>query len=598
MTLFRKTLLIVGVLLVGLVGLIAVSARLLVLASFAELEERDVHRNLERVASAIADEAEVLKNNAHNSSHWDKAYAFVRSGDLEFIRTDVGTGRNGDMWARRLQLLAYFDTERRLVFGEGFDLDAGQETAIPAGVQDLFASHRALVPATLDDQPTGLVQLPDGPMLVSAAPIVRSDGSGPVRGTMVIGRYLNAVEARRLGERTHLDVSVRGFAERDAAQVARAIPIPDDHWLAWQPLDDRSSTGFLVLRDLLGQPSVVVEVQLPRTIHGLGLRTIAYMFAAVVVVGFAGGVVILWLLHRSVLSRLTSLGAQVTEIGRRQDLPHRVEIDGTDEIGMLGLEINSMLAAIDHATQAATDANRAKSEFLANMSHELRTPLNAILGYSELIAEELGDAVDGHAGALADLARIRSAGGHLLSLVDDVLDLSKVEAGRLEVSSDPVDVGPVVADVVKTCAPLAHKHGTRLDVASDGDTAVALCDGMRLRQVVFNLVSNACKFTSGGAVTVHVGHESRDGREWIRIDVRDTGIGMSPDAITRLFRPFSQGDPSTTRRYGGTGLGLALSRRLCRLMMGDIDVASTPGAGSTFTVRLPAATSKSYPTAA
>ena len=231
-------------------------------------------------------------------------------------------------------------------------------------------------------------------------------------------------------------------------------------------------------------------------------------------------------------------------------------------------------------------ASRHKSEFLANMSHELRTPLNAIIGYSEMLQEEARD--QSAEGFVPDLQRINAAGKHLLELINGVLDLSKIEAGKMELYLETFEVGPLVRDVAAVLEPLAQKNANRLDVQCAPDVGAMRADLTKLRQTLFNLLSNACKFTERGVVAVAVARETTADGDAIVFAVTDTGIGMTPEQMTRLFEEFGQGDASTTRRYGGTGLGLALSRKLSRMMGGDITVTSEPGRGSTFTIRLPA----------
>jgi len=231
-------------------------------------------------------------------------------------------------------------------------------------------------------------------------------------------------------------------------------------------------------------------------------------------------------------------------------------------------------------------ASRHKSEFLANMSHELRTPLNAIIGYSEMLQEEAADL--GEERFVADLGKINAAGRHLLELINAVLDLSKIEAGKMDLYLETFSVGGLVYDIAAVIQPLAEKNANRLELDCDENVGVMRADLTKLRQVLFNLLSNACKFTDHGTVSLAVARETDEAGDWVTFAVHDTGIGVTPEQMTRLFEEFSQADVSTTRRYGGTGLGLALSRRLCRMMGGDITVTSEPGQGSTFSVRLPA----------
>jgi PAS domain S-box-containing protein len=237
------------------------------------------------------------------------------------------------------------------------------------------------------------------------------------------------------------------------------------------------------------------------------------------------------------------------------------------------------------AKEAAEQANSAKSSFLANMSHELRTPLNAILGYSEMLREEAEDL--GQDDFVPDLTKIHSAGKHLLGLINDVLDLSKIEAGKMELYIEPVEVRQLVDDVASTVLPLVEKNGNRLEVICPPEVESSNTDVTKLRQVLLNLLSNASKFTKQGTVTFSVAREKRPDKEWLKFAVKDSGIGMNEAQLSKLFQAFSQADASTTRKYGGTGLGLAISRKFCQMMGGDIEVESEPGKGSTFFVHIP-----------
>ena len=237
------------------------------------------------------------------------------------------------------------------------------------------------------------------------------------------------------------------------------------------------------------------------------------------------------------------------------------------------------------AMEQAEEATRAKSRFLANMSHELRTPLNAIIGITEMLEEDAEDL--GQDDFVEPLQRIRGAGNHLLQLINEILDLSKIEAGRLELHCEHVELKPLIDELALTATPLADKNGNRLDVRCPEDIGAMHADMTRLRQVMLNLLSNACKFTEQGEVSLDVSLASADEPDVLVFRVKDSGIGMTPEQLAKLFQDFSQADNTTTRKYGGTGLGLAISRRLCRLMGGDITVESAPGKGSTFTARLP-----------
>ncbi len=242
-------------------------------------------------------------------------------------------------------------------------------------------------------------------------------------------------------------------------------------------------------------------------------------------------------------------------------------------------------ARLEAAREAAEAANRAKSQFIANMSHELRTPLSAVIGYSGMVAEEIEEL--GHDGLVADVKKIEANARHLLGLINDVLDLSKIEAGRMTVEAVEFDVATMIQEVVAAATPLVAKKGNRLVVDLPPDLGSMVTDEVKVRQCLLNLVGNAAKFTQQGTVTLRAARILDGGEDWMSFAVEDTGVGMTPDQLKKLFGRFVQADESTTRQYGGTGLGLAITRAFCRKLGGDVTVDSVHGQGSTFAISLP-----------
>jgi signal transduction histidine kinase len=250
---------------------------------------------------------------------------------------------------------------------------------------------------------------------------------------------------------------------------------------------------------------------------------------------------------------------------------------------VIAIENVRLFDEIQDKSRQIAEASQHKSHFLANMSHELRTPLNAIIGVTEMLRED--------AEALKQdtepLDRVLGAGRHLLALINDILDLSKIEAGRMELHLETFPLVPVIEDVAKTIEPMATKNGNRLLIDCPADLGTIHADQTRIRQSLLNLASNANKFTEKGIVTIAAHQAHENGRDWITLAVTDTGIGMTPEQMGKLFQEFSQASSATASKYGGTGLGLVISRRFCQMMGGDITVESEPGRGSTFTIRLP-----------
>jgi signal transduction histidine kinase/CheY-like chemotaxis protein len=367
--------------------------------------------------------------------------------------------------------------------------------------------------------------------------------------------------------------------------------------------NDQRVVGTLLIK---ADPSIVQDARVGNLVRGAGgILLISTLFALIVA----------YFLQGRISKPITSLAHAAREVADRQDFSVRVPQTSSDEIGVLIGSFNLMLTTIQQrsadleatrrsleesnsnlekkvlertaelgsALMTVREASHAKSSFLAKMSHELRTPLNAIIGYSELLSEDSTDAA-----VKEDLSKTLSAARHLLGLINDVLDLSKIEAGKMDLYIEPLDLWTIVQEIAGIVAPLCEKHKNTLIVECPDSIGVVHADATKLRQILLNLLSNASKFTEAGKVTMKGTRASVDGEDWIQIDISDTGIGMTAEQMGRLFQAFTQADPSTSSKYGGTGLGLAICRQFARIMGGEVTVSSVHGQGSTFTFRMPA----------
>jgi len=268
----------------------------------------------------------------------------------------------------------------------------------------------------------------------------------------------------------------------------------------------------------------------------------------------------------------------------QQELHNKID-DATLQLRLALSELEIKNKELERQRSQALDASKAKSRFLANMSHELRTPLNAIIGYSEMLQEDAKEQI--HEDLVQDLGKIHGAGNHLLSLINDVLDLSKIEAGKMELYMEYFNIRPLLQDVTATTGPLLDKNNNKLFLDCPESVGSMYADITKLRQSLLNLISNASKFTTNGTITVKVSRQKTSGRDSVSFSISDSGIGMTGEQLDGLFRPFTQADASTTRRFGGTGLGLTITKHFIEMMGGEIDVISTPGQGSTFVIHIP-----------
>ena len=307
------------------------------------------------------------------------------------------------------------------------------------------------------------------------------------------------------------------------------------------------------------------------------------------------GLILAWWISRTYTQPFTELADAMKASDVQHNKYQYVKTSARNEVGILYDGYNHLIHQIEETTKGLRTAinhrkesdvaNQAKSAFLANMSHELRTPLNAIIGYSELIREvslELN-----HSEFAQDAENIQVAGKHLLSLINNVLDLSKIEAGKMDVHMEKIDVKNLLDELESTISPLLDQNNNQLIVEIEGSVDKITSDITKLRQILINLTSNANKFTNNGEITINVWRSEEQGSTWCNFRIQDTGIGMTPDQLSKLFKPFSQAEDSTARDYGGTGLGLTISKHFCHILGGDIRVESEPGKGSIFTISLP-----------
>lgn len=566
----RRTLTIVGILAISMMVIVYFFSHSLLLNSFEELEATSVHQNVGRFQSALSNDVSDLYSKSGDWAVWDDTYAFIVAPNDNYINSNVV---DSAFTILRINVLLFVNLSGQIVCGRAYDLHGMTEVPVPESVEKELASHDILWShLTTDSRISGIILLPENPLLICSRPILTSRGEGPVHGALIMARYLDSDEIGELARMTDLSLTLQRYNDSHVLpDFQNALSsFSNNETVFVQPLNADHVAGYALIKDVYGNPILVSRIDLPRDIYKQGLSTINYFLVSLLGLTVIFVAAILLLMERTVLYRVVKLTRAVQSIGRKRDLKTRVPTDGNDELSGLAKSINGMLTDIEDKTLKLRKAEHlaAIGQLAAMVGHDLRNPLTGITGAIYYLKTKLEAKMDARAKEMVET--IERAIAHSDKIITDLLKYA--EEMKLDVSeTEPWSILSEVLSHVKIPSNVRILDKTK-------ETQRIKCDQEKMKTAFAKLVENAFDaMPNGGMLTV----ESTKVKEGVAISFSDTGVGISSEVMTKLWSPLF------TTKAKGMGLGLTICKRIVEAHGGTISAESSTGKGSTFTITIP-----------
>jgi signal transduction histidine kinase len=561
------------------------SGLLLYGGSFEAAERRDSLARARHAQAIMWHQADFMRRDAGDNAAWDDSYRFMLGMDPTLPDRLFAAESHRLL---RLSAFAFVARDGAVKSSRQYDGRAGRFVEATAAIRDAVGRDGDIGRRWQSgEDATGIAQVAGRIFAWGAAPVTHSDGGGPPVGYLVLLSELDSIfladASSILDSKVALVTMPAGAGAGSAVPAHTPVAAGD---LAFSVRSDSELQARFCLAEFGDGRALDLTIVTSRVLHATEVKASLYFLWSTILFGTALTAFALWFIERRLLRPVQTASEGLVQIGSSGDLSMRLAVPRyKDQVGSLVEAANLMLAQleskreIEASRDAAVAESRLKSEFLARMSHEIRTPMNGVLGMTELLGRTPLSAKQ-----LRFVELIRQSGGALLQVITDILDFSKIEAGRFELDVGLFDLGALVGDVGELLANEAHSKGVELRVnIGPSVPPLVVGDSGRVRQVLLNLISNAVKFTERGAVTVETEtYPAAAGVLRLQVTVRDSGVGIPPEALLRIFEPFGQADTTVTRKFGGTGLGLSIARHLAKLMGGDIRADSVVGCGSVF----------------